>query len=149
MPYETIEIAVLGIVHKIDGYGAINATRGDFSILRDGVDKAIVLMPGGVRNRELIAAPRRMSTVWVVNLMLYIPSVQDYIDLHGRIISYRQEIIDEFDKWHRLNGTAGVVNSLIVSIQEPMPMVASSGRGYIKIMFDLMITERTTVVSGE
>ena len=101
MSYTSIETAALTVLRLLANYTATNSSVGDYRILGAGVDRAVVLTPGAVTEREVIAATRRMRIRWVVNLDLYIPFGRggELSDIAANIRTDRQEILDHLDKY--------------------------------------------------
>lgn len=149
MPYENIESGLLTLIQSISGYSSSNSSRGDYRVLASGPAKAVVIWPGSIPNRELVAtAPRRFSTTWEIYLDMFIQYQGDGPSTLDEIIPRRQELLDRLDQYPTLNGVAGVIHSLIIGAREP-EVFPTANRNWWMQRFILRVTERTTAPMAE
>ena len=149
MSYDTVEQSTFILIRdKVSGYSAANLSRGDYRILAGGVEKATILTPGGIRSRQVVAVQRYISTVWVVQIELYVPWHDEMSDIAKKIIDFRQEIIDLLDQYPRINSSSGVLLSLVSGAARPT-IRAGEGRSWWIQMLDFEVTERVDIVVQE
>jgi len=146
MSYNTAESALITILTGIDGFSTANVKAGDYRCLKAGITKAIVLQPGPFTREH--QAFQYMRTQWTINIELYIPFGGEMSTVASNIRSVRQEVIDHLDKYPTLDGTAGIVLSLLQGAGEPE--VWNDGRKYLfRQVMSLMVEERGTVEYAE
>lgn len=149
MSYDTVEESTLVLIRdNVAGYSATNISRGDYRILAGGVEKAIILVPGPIRSRQVVAAQRYLSTVWVVDIELYIPWHDDMTEIADKVVKFRQEVIDLIDQYPRVNSSSGVLLSLITAAGRPT-IRAGEGRNWWIQTLDFEVTERVDIVVAE
>lgn len=159
MSYETIETGAVNVLKLLAGYtdtGAVqNISKGDYRILKHGLTKAVVIQPGPIKAHSVAAAPRRMRTLWVVTLEIFVNILQDdVVTVATRFRSTRQEILDHYDKYPLLNGTTGVVNALITAGQTPFLAVGDvqflgENSQWLGQALYMDVEERSTVTIAE
>jgi len=147
MSYDTIEAGVLKIVRKVSGFNANNTSQGEYKVLGSGVRQAVILTPGPF-TRSVVAAPRRLRQNWTVNLELWIPFITEISEIASLIRTKRQELLDELDKWPRLDNTAGVSNAFATGGQEPTIWNGENRRWWIQVIL-IQVEERSTVTLSE
>ena len=149
MSYETVEDSTLILIRdKVPGYSATNISSGDYRILASGVEKAIILNPGSIRGRQVVAAQRYISTTWVVEIELFIPWHDDLSSIANKVRQFRQEVIDLIDQYPRINSSPGVLLSLINGASRPT-IRAGEGRNWWIQILDFEVTERVDIVVAE
>jgi len=126
MSYANIEAALLTRIQNLSNYSTTNSSRGDYRVLGAGVSRAIILEPGAIPERDHFAAPRVISTVWDINIRLFIPWAGQMSISNTNLEADRQEIIDELDKYPTLNGTTDVVNAMLIGARAPEVWVGES-----------------------
>jgi|TARA_Y100000310_G_scaffold94472_1_gene92119 hypothetical protein len=119
MSYDAVETSILNVIQILGNYDSSNSTQGDYRILARGNRRAVVLTPGAIRGREVIATRRRIATVWETLIELFIPFQGDIPSSHSAIRQDRQELIDHLDEYPTLNGTSGVVHAFTEFGREP------------------------------
>jgi hypothetical protein len=151
MSYDSVETGLRDVIRKITGYTATdqtaNVTKGDYRCLGFGVTKAVILTPGSFQ-REVVAAPRRLAQTWTVNLELWLPFRNEVSDIASDVRTARQVILDEIDKWPRLDGTTNVLDAFATGGQEPIIWQGENRRWWTQ-MIPVIIKERTTVTMSE
>jgi hypothetical protein len=147
MGYITCETAAATLIKAIDGYSEKNVSSGDYRILTRGIAKAVVLQPGPFNNAT-VASPGWMRTQWTIFVEMYVPFGGEMSTVAGNIRTYRQEIINQLDKYPTLNSTPGVVLALLQSGGEPEIWSASSEYLWRQIMA-LIVEERQQVTYDE
>lgn len=149
MSYETIEESTFILIRdKVPGYSATNIAKGDYRILASGVEKAVILNPGPIRSRQVVASQRYISTVWVVDVELYIPWHEELSTIANKVRAFRQEIIDLIDQYPRINSSPGVLLSLISGASRPT-IRAGEGRNWWIQILDFEVTERVDIQVAE
>ena len=151
MSYDTIEAAALTVLRLHADYSSTNTSRGDYRILGGGLTRGVVLTPSSVLAREVVAAPRQIRTVWVINIDLFISFTavggeQDKIA--DAIRADRQNIIDQFDKYPTLNGATGIIHAIITSALEPEKWTGQS-RNWWSQRMQMQVEERVQVSIAE
>jgi hypothetical protein len=147
MSYDVVETGLQGVIRKLSDYGTTNVSKGDYRILGAGVAKAVVLQPGPFI-RNVAQAPRRLRQAWVVNLELFIPFTTELSDVASTLRTERQTIMDEVDKWPRLDATAGVIDAFIEGGGEPELWQGENRRWWVQKL-RVTIEERTNVTLSE
>ena len=117
-------------------------------MLAAGVSRAVILQPGPIITREVAQAPRRMRTLWAIDLELFIPWTGEISTISTQIRTDRQELIDHIDKYPTLNTISGVVHAIIKSGGEPQPGVLS-GKNWWRQVLRLEVEERTSITIAE
>lgn len=144
MSYSTVEAGLLAVILKLANYSSVNASQGDYRILGKGVTRAVVLQPGAIITREVVAAPRRMRTLWAINIELYISFKGELSTSAAAIRTDRQELIDHIDKYPTLDGITDVIFAMIVSGMEPEIRLGENRRWWRQVLF-CRVEERATV----
>ncbi len=120
MGYDDIETGLQTLIQGIEGYDTTNVSKGDYRIFSAGLTKGVVLNPGPVPSRSVIAAPRKISTTWEIEIDLRIAFTDEISTIASSIRTERQAIFDHIDKYPTLNrATTGVTQALIVSARQP------------------------------
>ena len=127
MGYTTAENALKTLIIAIDGYSADNVSISDYRILAKGITKAVVLEPASFdRGRK---STEYYSTLWRININLFVPFGGEMSTVAANIRTYRQELIDQLDKYPTLNGASNITISLLAGGGEPE--IWNSNRQYI------------------
>lgn len=148
MSYSIVEAALLTVLRLHANYDSTNSARGDFRNLARGGARFVVLVPGSVPGREMVAHPRRISTTWEIVIQLFILYTGEANTAFTNLASDRQDIMDHIDQYPTLNGTADVVHALITSAREPEPW-SGEGRNYWQQDILCRVTEHVTVTIAE
>lgn len=148
MSYATVEAALLTVLRLHADYDANNSLQGDYRQLAKGGARFVVLMPGSVPNREVIAAPRRIGTLWEIQIQLFILFTGETSTSSSTLVTNRQSIMDHLDKYPTLNGETGVVSAMVSSAREPVPWGGES-RNYWKTDIMYRVAEHVTVTIAE
>lgn len=149
MSYEVVEDGLRDVIRKLANYDSDNCVTGNYKPLGLGKRRVVVLQPGSVPSRSIVAAPRRIRTLWVINIELYIRFRTDVTTIADDIRTDRQEIIDQVDKWSKLDATAGVVNAFITSVDEPEMWRVGASRSWWRQVLRCEVEERASVTSSE
>ena len=151
MSYDVVETGLRDVIRKISGFTAIddsaNVTKGDYRCLGFGVTKAVVLTPGSF-SREAVAIPRRLAQNWTVNLELWLPFRNELSDIASDIRTVRQEVLDEIDKWPKLDATVGVLDAFANGGNEPITWQGENRKWWMQVI-PVVIKERTNVILSE
>ncbi len=148
MSYKSVETALLTVLRLLANYDGDNSSAGDYRILGKGVTSAIILQPGAIPQREVVAYPRRVRTLWVVDVELLIPFLGEISTTAEALRDDRQEIIDQIDKYPTLSGATGVVVAFITSAPVPDLWLGESRRWWRQVLH-CQIEERVTVTVAE
>ena len=149
MSYEVVEDGLRDVIRKLGNYDSSNCVTGNYRPLGGGKRRVVVLQPGAVPDRSIAAALRRIRTLWVVNIELYIRFRTDVSTIADDIRTDRQEIIDQVDKWPKLDATSGVVNAFITSVSEPEMWRLGESRNWWRQVLRCEIEERVNVTASE
>ncbi len=148
MGYNDVEAGLLAVVRLLDGYTEVNTSQGDYRILAKGVEKAVILQPGPIVQRNVQSAPRRMRTLWVIDMELVVPFSGEISTIASNIRTFRQSLIDHVDKYPTLDSVANVVHALIVSGAEPESWQGESRKWWVQRL-RVDVEERSTVTIAE
>ena len=148
MGYTEVENALLAVIRKLAVYTTENSSAGDFSILARGRKRYVVTQPGAIRDHSVAQSPRRMRTVWVVNISLLIPFSKSVAEIAQQIRADRQELIDHIDKYPTLDSTTGIVLATIESSPEPEEWVGEHRNLWLQVL-RLVVEERATITIAE
>ncbi len=148
MSYATVEAALLTVLRLHANFDSNNSAQGDYRQLARGGTRFVVLMPGSVPNREVIAAPRRMGTLWEIQIQLFVLFTGEANTSSSTLIADRQSIMDHLDKYPTINGLTGVTSAMVASVREPEPWVGES-RKYWKADIIYRVAEHVTVTIAE
>lgn len=129
-------------------YDSTNVAKGDYKILGHGKTFCVVLQPGAIIKRDIVAAPRRLQVIWVVNIELFIGFTGLISTVASQIRSRRQDLLDHLDKYPTLNGTSGCINAFITNADEPIELPGDPKRWWLQKM-QMQIEERTTITIAE
>lgn len=150
--YKFIEQALETVLDIQSDYykdgGNQNISRGDYRILGKGLKRAIILNPGPIRDHGTAQFPRRMRTLWIINIELYILFQDDVSAIADAIRDDRQTIIDHLDKYPTLNGTVGVVVARLEGAAEPQVMLGENHQWWRQVL-PMAVEERVTVTIAE
>jgi hypothetical protein len=119
MSYDTVEAGLLSVIRLLANYSDTNSSRGDYRVLARGVERAVVLAPGSIPSRDVIAAPRRVSTVWEILIQLLVPYGGEISTAAEKIRTDRQELMDHIDRYPTLNGVSNIVHAFVEGGRQP------------------------------
>jgi len=150
--YKVVELALIDVMDIHDDYYKggqnTNLTRGDYRILNKGHVRNIILMPGAILGHSTAQFPRRMRTLWVVNLELYIRFNKDISEIVDKIADDRQVILDHIDQYPTLNGATGVVFIKFLNAQSP-DIALGENRNWWRQTIQYQVEERYTATIAE
>ena len=144
MSYTVIEEGLLNVIRLATGFDSGNISKGDYRILTESREFYVVLTPGAIRNRQLIAAPRYISTTWLTNIELFVPYDEDLTEIWSQLRTARQSLIDTIDAYPTLNSTTGVFNAFLGGGAQP-EIRRGSGRRWWYQSLEISIDERLIV----
>ena len=147
MSYDTVEAGLLSTIQLLSIYSSTNSSQGDYTILGNGVTRAAILTPGSFE-RSVQAIPRRMSTMWMATIELYVPFTVDISTIASSIRTERQTLLDHLDKYPTLNSTSGVVHAIAIGGQEPTQWVGESQQWWVQELV-MRITENVNITIAE
>ena len=152
MSYDTIEAGVLTLVQALSNYSTTNSSRRDHRILAKGLTggRAVILMPGPVLAREVVASPRRVRSVWLVNLDLYrLYGPRNVLKASiDNLQTDTQELLDHLDKYPTLNGVSGVIHAMVTGVGELNLFVGENGQ-WLTRRLSVEVEERTAITIAE
>ena len=146
MSYETIEVGAASVLAKVPGFSPGRVSRGDFRIFSKGHRKFILLMPGSIPRRMVVANTRRVSTVWIISVYLIFRFTSDINEIIADIKKTRSLVLDHMDKYPTLNRVENVVNAFITGGNEPSVW---EDENYFAQIFTLEVTENKTAMIAE
>ena len=144
MSYEAMEDGLLTLIRAMPDYSSSNASQGKWDVLATGNTQAIVLMPGPLVSREVMATPRRISNLWEIEINLYLQFQTDISDIANLIRDKRQDLIDTLDAYPTLNGVTGCVSAFIIGARQYETWIGESGSWWNQPIL-MHIRENTTV----
>ena len=147
MSYDSVEAGLQGVITNVSGLSTSNVTLGDYRALGHGHTRVAVLRPGPF-DRRVTAAPRRMGTTWITIVDIFVPFDGELSTVADDVRVYRQEIIDEVDKYPLLNGTSGVINAIVSGGGEPTLWQGENRRWWMQSL-TVEIEERATITIAE
>lgn len=148
MSYNTVESGLLTVIQVLSNYDGNNSSRGDYRILGKGNSRNVILNPGSIPSREIIAAPRRVGTIWEIIIELHIPFSGEISTVRNNLRTDRQELLDHIDKYPTLNGVSGVTHAFITSGREPFVWQGESSNYWVQ-HFICRVSEHTTITIAE
>jgi hypothetical protein len=150
LSYTSVESALLTVLRIHADWTSTNTSAGDFRILGKGLTKGLILTQGRIASREVIAAPRRVSTSWWVDINIFIPFKDEVSTVMSDLKTQRSNVIDHLDKYPSLNGGTGVIHAFVVSGGEPRIWEGNRKQRnwYVQIL-NFEITEHVTVTIAE
>ena len=125
-------------------YDANNVAKGDYKILGHGKTFLVILQPGGILKRAIVAAPRRQQTIWICHIELWIGFTGLISTIASDMRSKRQDIIDHLDKYPTLNGVSNCINAFITGADEPIETIGDPRRWWMQ-RIHMQIEERSTI----
>src|SRR3989304_8643791 len=143
MSYKSVELALADTIKVHANYGDHNVSQGDYRILGRGNLDCVVLNPGPIFQRDVVAAPRRIQTIWIVDIEHYIGFRGEISLVADDIRTKRQDLLDHLDKYPTLRGAAGVINAFIREGREPEVIPGDPQRWWREVM-RMYIEERST-----
>ena len=143
-----MENGLATVIKLLSGYSATNVAQGDYKILGHGNTFGIVLQPGAILKRDIVAAPRRLQVIWVVNIELYIGFTGLISTVATDLRDKRQSLLNHLDKYPTLNSLSGCINAFIREGVEPIELPGDPKRWWVQIL-KMYIEERTTITIAE
>ena len=126
MSYVTVEDALATLLKTITDFDSANVSQGDWRILGHGKAKAVVLMPGPFAREPSTVRDHNLVT-WNTDIELFILWDGEQDSTVAALKTQRQLIMDEVNKFRKLNATAGVLKALVVSGGDVEPFVSPDG----------------------
>ena len=126
MSYSTIEAALSTLIQTIADFDGDNVSQGDWRILGHGKAKAVVLMPGPFARVPASIKDHNLVT-WNTDIELFILWDGEQDSTVATLKTQRQLIMDEVNKFRKLNATSGVLKALVVSGGDVEPFVSADG----------------------
>lgn len=148
MGYKDMETGLATVIKLLAGYSITNVSQGDYRIMGHGNLDCVVLNPGPIFQRSVVGAPRRMQTIWIVDIEHYLGFRGEISLIADDIRVKRQALLDHLDKYPTLNNTANCINAFIREGREPRIIPGDPQRWWTEVM-RMYIEERTTVTIAE
>ena len=150
MSYATIEAGVLATIRLHASYpsSGSNSRAQDYNILSAASPRCVVVVPGPVE-RAVVAAPRRVQSFWTVYIDLFVPMRTQRSTQHTNFVAERDTLLAHLDAYPTLNGTAGVINALVVGVDDPVVWVGSRSASYMSARVRMMVEERENITIAE
>lgn len=129
MSYAVIEAGIATVIKKHTDFSASNVFQGDFRGLGKGLARLVVITFNSTSKAGL--SLKNEIHTWVTNVDIFIPWRGEAYELEQRITTESQKIQDEFGKYPRLDGVAGVIDSSMSAGARPdvMTIKKTSYRG--------------------
>jgi hypothetical protein len=108
----------------------------------------VILHPGSIPAREVVAARRRISTNWEILIELFIPYTGENTTSARRIREERQQLLDHIDQYPTLNGVAGVVYAFIEAGREPEIWAGESSNWWKQVLI-MRVLENVNIAIRE
>ena len=125
MSYATVQTGFSSVIQKISGYSSANVKEnGDWRIIGEGNTSGVVLLPGSFAQRQ-ITVKNRTEVVWNVQIQLFALNDGEETTTLASLMTEREKIIDEVNKWPHLDGVVGVMDALIQAGPEPVKVEGS------------------------
>ena len=148
MTYKTVQTGVATVIKKVAGYDANNVKEDDYRVVSHGKIKAVILRRGATEREFLgMGGSAPMLNRFTINCELYIPFRTQTTTLADDVIVEAQKIVDEFDKWPKLDNTANVINAECEAVGEPEEWLIG-GRWWRQLL-EVRVDEVTTVTRSE
>ena len=96
-----------------------NLYQSDYRGMRLGHSVMIVLEPGTIPTHDTAQFPRRMRTVWTVNIRIFVRFDKDLTEINRKIRDLRQKVMNHLDRYPTLNSTVGVIFARLTGGSEP------------------------------
>jgi hypothetical protein len=145
-----MENGLRDVITKMPAFALLdNISTGDYHVLGTGNLECIILQPGAVIQRNVVAAPRRIQTMWIVNIEHYLAFTGEISIIAQEIRTARQNLFDHVDKYPTLNSTPGCINAFIQEALEPEIFVHGDPRRWWRMIYRIQIEERATVTIAE
>lgn len=148
MSYELVETGLADVIKLLARYDNTNVSRGDARIFANAKRENVILDPGSIPVREVVATPRRVREVYQIQATLYIRFKTEISEIWQQIRTVRQELLDHLDKYPTLNGVTGVITSWVSRANEPIAGAGPMGNMWTQT-FIVDIEERKTVTIAE
>lgn len=148
MSYELIEAGVSTVIKKIVGFDGDNVSQGDWRILGHGKAKAVVLMPGRF-NRIPGTVQNNNQVTWDVEIELYILWDGEQDTTVATLKTQRQAIMDEVNKFRKLDGVSGVMQALVSDGDVVEPFISPNGATFWKQTMICQVLESESFTRSE
>ncbi len=121
MSYGVIQTGVTALIKNIAGYDANNVNEDDFRAIKIGRDKFAIVRRGDNSSREFLTMgnPTTVKNVWSVLINVFVPFSTGRADVSEEVNVEAQRILDELDKWPKLNGVTNVTNAEAKIVNSP------------------------------
>jgi len=150
MSYAVIQTAVGAVVQKITGYDSTNVKEDDQRGLAIGTVKSVVVSRGGGNDESHLGmgTTAQIMNTWEVVVTLFVPFSTSRNQVAASINTEMQKIVNEVNKWPKLDGTANVVDAEIKRIGAPEPYAIDRGRWWVQDI-SVMVQEINAVALSE
>lgn len=149
MTYKLVEDALAVVIIKISGYSTANCVANDYRVLASGQVRGVILKRGPSTREQLsMGANPLYRNFWTVNVELYVPFIDEPLNVAGNVRDEAQKIIDEVAKWPKLDNITGIQDVQIPNITEPEEYLIGVGRWWRQIL-SVMVQETERVTLSE
>ena len=125
--YDAIEASLHQLLQDSGIYAESSISRGDFSIFGIPKPAYLVLNPGPISQRQVIAYPRYIQETYTIYLELFIP-YENITEVWQSIRDIRQRTLQYLDRYPTINDTPEVINMFVTSTTVPMELQGSGRR---------------------
>jgi hypothetical protein len=148
MSYTSVESAAITVLRKHTDYNTTNVSSGDYRILATGISQAVIFTPGAILERSVATAPRRVRTLWLINMELFLPFTDEISTIATAIRAERNTVIDHMDTYPTLDGESGVIHAFVTGGANPESWRGENRRWW-KQTLKLEVEERANVTIAE
>ena len=143
-----METGLADVIKILDDYNDDNVSQSDYRILGKGSRSCVILNPGPIFQHQVVAAPRRIQTIWIVEIEHYIGFRGELNLVADDIRTKRQILLDHIDAYPTLNNTTDCTNAFIREGREPEILSGDPVQWWREIM-RIYIEERHTITIAE
>lgn len=145
MSYTSIVDGVIDVIERAEGFDR-NVTENDYSLLNSGLDRAAVVVLGGMTQAR-IAYQGVLERRWTINVQVFTGVHGDIEATKARQRSDRQAILDTLSEYPLLNSADDVLLSEIASLTFETAQRTFGDASYLMEAFALNVLE--TVIASE
>jgi len=146
MAYSTLQTALAAVIRKITGYDTTNCVENDIRGLGHGKNLFVVLYPGPMNQQPMTI---RDATVieWQTAVHLFVNWDGEQSSSVASLITERQKILDEVNKWPKLDAQSGIQQVLITTMGEVEEV--RYGSLWLREVLTVVIRETNTFARSE
>lgn len=155
MSYATTQTKVLALLQLMDEFDDENSAESDFRVLAHGKAQYAVLLKGAT-GKPGESGQQDVATEWTytrrddytVEIHIFASFGADQLDTRETVTDLADAVEAHFDKYPKLDGTAGIVDTRIDVVGEPDEWTVGAG-GYWRQTINLEVVEMSIVTLEE